>query len=602
MSWITELVGKFVSNVSSVFIVHGNTLDYCPVIRDGQTLYFQDCMQLLEGTMQDRSICIRYDLLTGWNFTKAGSEEKVRAALRPPDPPPLPGRVTGYASPSRYEQAAQAAGIQEPMPKLPSQALPMMTRLFQQPDPDIALLIDFPESIFAAERWKGDEQDARAVTLLQWARLPTLRTGNSIVVLVCRDRLDVLHPSLLNPESKIEVMRIPYPDHEARKLFLTYLQAGENETELGFTYDPQQIATMTAGLSLRSIEEAILRCRQEKQFSVGRIKERKAEVIKARYQDVIQLAEPEHGWEAIGGLTEIKEFMIHDIAKPMREGNRARVPMGALLMGPPGTGKSVVAEAVAKEAGVLFVTLLFSKIFSKWVGESERNLDRVLDAVSSFAPCIVFIDEIDQAGHRRGESAGDSGVSSRIFQRLLEFMSETNHRGRICFLAATNRPDLMDPAMKRAGRFDVKIPFLPPNAEARREIIKAICAKNGFTLKGRIEDSVILHTDGWVGADIEMLVIKARNLTEDTKGERDTVRGSALNEVLEHIVPSLQPLDIAQMMLFALRECNDRRLLPEAYRPKKKHVPTLEESLAKMGFNEEEIKELMAEKDKEKKA
>ena len=142
------------------------------------------------------------------------------------------------------------------------------------------------------------------------------------------------------------------------------------------------------------------------------------------------------------------------------------------MTGPAGTGKSAVAEAVAHEAGVNAVVLNLARILGQYVGNSERNLEKALQAIKSLAPTIVFIDEIDQSVSRGG--SGDSGVSNRIFKRLLEFMSDTGNRGQVLFLAATNRPDLLDAALRRPGRFDKKIPFLIPDESERAAIIQVM--------------------------------------------------------------------------------------------------------------------------------
>ena len=185
--------------------------------------------------------------------------------------------------------------------------------------------------------------------------------------------------------------------------------------------------------------------------------------------------------------------------------------MGVLMTGPAGTGKSAVAQAVAKESGVNAVSLNLARILGQYVGNSERNLEKALRAIKSLAPTIVFIDEIDQSVSRGG--SGDSGVSSRIFKRLLEFMSDTGNRGQVVFLAATNRPDLMDAALRRPGRFDKKIPFLIPDAEERLAIFQVMAAK--YEMAGKPSAAAIDSTEGWTGAEIEAAVVKAAELIDD---------------------------------------------------------------------------------------
>ncbi|HVC82770.1 MAG TPA: AAA family ATPase, partial [Chloroflexota bacterium] len=142
------------------------------------------------------------------------------------------------------------------------------------------------------------------------------------------------------------------------------------------------------------------------------------------------------------------------------------------------TGKSAVAEALAHEAGINFVFLRMGKILGSYVGSSERNLEKALRAIESLAPCGVFVDEIDQAMPGRS-SGGDSGVGGRIFGRLLDFMAQPTHRGRVFWLAASNRVDKLDAALRRPGRFDKKIPFLVPDAEERRTILAVMARAHG---------------------------------------------------------------------------------------------------------------------------
>jgi len=174
---------------------------------------------------------------------------------------------------------------------------------------------------------------------------------------------------------------------------------------------------------------------------------------------------------------------------------------------------SAVAEAVAGEAGINFVILNLARILGSYVGVSERNLEKALRAIHSLAPVGVFIDEIDQAISRGG--GGDSGVSSRIFKRLLEVMSDTGNRGRVLFLAATNRPDLLDAALRRPGRFDKKIPFLIPDPEERAAIFSVMARAYGLADALIVPPECVARTEGWTGAEIEAAVIKALEVAED---------------------------------------------------------------------------------------
>jgi intein/homing endonuclease len=235
---------------------------------------------------------------------------------------------------------------------------------------------------------------------------------------------------------------------------------------------------------------------------------------------------------------------------------------------------TVLAEAVAKESGMNCCSLNVGQLLGSYVGQSERNLERALDCINALAPTIVIVDEIDQAGLGRGAS-GDSGVSNRIFRRLLEFMSDGSRRGRILFLGITNRPDLLDAAFKRPGRFDKKIPILAPSPEEREAILRALCRKYDLGCPEGVS-GVVARTDGWTGAELEALVLKAYELADDS-GEAFAEKH--LMGALEVYIPTTQ--NIGEMTALALAECSDIDLLPPEYREavrKKRQTESLQEA------------------------
>jgi len=286
---------------------------------------------------------------------------------------------------------------------------------------------------------------------------------------------------------------------------------------------------------------------------------------------VLEVMEPRFGFDDVGGLQHVKDFFARSVVCPLQEGRTGRVPMGVLLTGPAGTGKSIVAEAVAREAAINAVRLrIGGQIASKWQGEGERNLEKALAAIEGLQPVLVFIDEVDQAVSR-GEGSG-SQQDRRIFQRLLEWMSDTSHRGRAVILAATNRPDLMDAALRRPGRFDKKIPFLVPDEEERCAIFAVMSRRYGLQVE-RIPEAGIAATEGWTGAEIEAAVVKAVELAEDEGLEP----GQALVQAVRRLRPSTA--DVEFMTLLAVAECNDLDLLPPRYRALVENREELEKRL-----------------------
>jgi SpoVK/Ycf46/Vps4 family AAA+-type ATPase len=354
---------------------------------------------------------------------------------------------------------------------------------------------------------------------------------------------------------------VPPPDLAAR---LAYVEERLARGGLTLQMRPEELAAETAGLYRRHIEDVALRA-----LAVGGVvtrelvRERKRESIASEYAEVLEVLEPTFGFEAIGGHTQVKQFLTEWVIRPLREGLLDMVPLGVLFLGPPGTGKTVLAIATAREAGLNCVLLRPEKIKGGIVGESERRLAKALGGIESLAPCLVFVDEIDQR-FQRGQGGGDGGtaVESNLFGRLLEFFGDPAHRGRIVSIAATNRVDLVDAALVRPGRFDVKIPLLPPEtADERAEVFGAALRRYGHAAP----EAALLarcgeRTESWTQAEIERAVVKANGLAR----LRGLLIAAALDEALSLLRPATR--DVRLMTALAVAACDDASLLPARYR------------------------------------
>ena len=170
---------------------------------------------------------------------------------------------------------------------------------------------------------------------------------------------------------------------------------------------------------------------------------------------------PNVTWNDVGGLDEIKQRLREAVQWPLKhpelfESLRLAPPKGALLCGPPGCGKTLLAKALATEAGVNFVSVKGPELLSMYVGESERGLRDVFRKARQAAPCIIFFDEIDALASTRSRGGNDSGVAARVLSQLLTELDGIEELKGVFVLAATNRPDLLDPALLRPGRFDIQ--------------------------------------------------------------------------------------------------------------------------------------------------
>jgi len=237
---------------------------------------------------------------------------------------------------------------------------------------------------------------------------------------------------------------------------------------------------------------------------------------------------PKIRWEDIGGLENVKQELRESVEwsikyKFLFKKLGIEPPKGILLYGPPGTGKTLLAKAVATEAGANFIAIKGPEVLSKWFGESERIIREIFRKAKQVAPCIVFIDEIDSIAPRRGSHI-DSGALDRVVNQLLTELDGITSRGDVVVIAATNRPDILDPALLRPGRFDRIIYVPPPDEKARLEILK-IHTRNVPLAEDVNLEELARRTEGYSGADLAALVKEAamlalREVYEKLKSEK----------------------------------------------------------------------------------
>ena len=334
------------------------------------------------------------------------------------------------------------------------------------------------------------------------------------------------------------------------------------------------VAAQTSGFSYDNLADLVrYTSRAGIPLSIDLIRERKRDVIQAQSRDLLEVVEPKYGLDAIAGYEYVKRYLqiIQKIISEQGQNGAmgAIVPKGILFLGPPGTGKSFAASCLAQATGFNMVKL--KNIRSMWVGETERNLNSVLDLLRAMYPVIVFVDEVDAALGTR-ESAGDGGgggVERRVFQRLLEFMAMDENRGRVLWVGASNRPDAIDAAL--ISRFDMVIPFLLPNAAARRQMVTGTFTKTiGYHLEAEpatLLDQFISRTEGFSGRELDTVCRHALQLAclapdAKTAGDAPIVPLACLLESLSDFRQARDPLMYALQTLLAIQATNFSNFLP----------------------------------------
>jgi len=389
------------------------------------------------------------------------------------------------------------------------------------------------------------EVEKRVVAQLL-ALMDGLKDRGQVIVIAATNIPQSLDPALRRPGRFDREITIPIPDKKAR---LRVLEIHSRGMPLAEDVDLTKLAEIThgfVGADLQALcREAAMSClRQvmpEIDFQKAHIPTETLLSLKVGMEHFLQALKeieptairevfvevPDVGWGDVGGLEEVKRQLQEAVEWPLRyeklfERARLTPPKGILLTGPPGTGKTLLAKALAREGKVNFISIKGPALLSKYVGESERAIRDIFRKARQASPCILFFDEIDAIAPRRGAGGMDSGVAERVISQLLTELDGIEELKGVLILGATNRADIIDPALLRAGRFDatIEIPF--PDREARLKILQVHTRDKPITKEVGLGE-LVEQTEGWSGADIELLCRKAtmiaiRNLIEK-KGE-----------------------------------------------------------------------------------
>src|SRR5436190_4956829 len=540
--WADDLRRRYIRGEASIFVLHGNVFD--AVLSGNRFLTLTDFLGNVLLKESKETIAV-YNVATGVRFLKRAKD------------------VDNLDDLILQTEKPRVLGALERMLIGESKA---------------AVILEYSEVIAPSgdSNFQSEADRAAVVTLHRWSFLPEIERSDNVVILISENLTELAPKIVSNP--KVAVVEIPMPDHDTRKAAAHFAddRLSDKETEryaeitaglksiqiLTILTPPPaseeekrereqfiasiltgpdakdraaKLAQLTTGLNREEItkllapgaqpasvpENAAQQLKHDVDVLIAR---RKREILERECFGLIEFVQPEHGFEVVGGMDEVKKDLTM-IANSIKEGQRARVPMGILFTAPMGTGKTFVAEAFAKECGL--TTIKLKNFRSKWVGATEGNLEKIRNVIRAIGQVVVIIDEGDRAfGNTDGE--GDGGTSSRVIARIKEFMSDTSNRGRILFLVMTNRPDKLDVDLKRAGRLDRKIPFLySQTPEEVENIARASVRKNKINTDvdfSTIRDEFSRKLVGYSNADVEAVILMAN---DDAARDGDTSVSSA---------------------------------------------------------------------------
>lgn len=543
-AWAEEMRRKYLSGETGQFLLHGNVYDLVP-FRQSFVWLREFLIKALSG---GKEMVVTYNLSEGIGFASDAMKEEFRRFIEVLQS--LGNLPQGMTQPALY--AARPDLIKDPDLALPilEKMIEMRNRLF--------IIVDHLDKICPPHELAHMSLDDRRnlATLQRWSIHPKLLNRDNVVIMVAKNLADVHRELRGNP--LLDIVEISFPDGDEREEFIVN-QADREGAKLELS--PQQFAVHTAGLTRLGIQSFLRQSRQGGEpITLPMIRRRKDEMFSEEYGGLVEVIEPKFGLEAVGGLEEIKKD-LRAVIQLLQEGNRYEAPMGVGFVGPPGTGKTMVASAIAKEANLPFLRL--GDIRDKFVGESEKNADRVLTLLRSLAPVVVFVDEIDQAFGTRGER-GDSGVSQRIWAKFSEMQGNSAYRGQILWMWATNRPDIMDEATKRPGRLgDIKIPFFF-GADDPEAVIRRVAEKNHVPLRVDDMKPVLEKVEGYSPAELEAVTLQSRWVAR--RNGHKNVSPKDLLAAAEDYIPARNDKVIEYMEILALLEASSMRLLPAKYR------------------------------------
>lgn len=386
------------------------------------------------------------------------------------------------------------------------------------------IFIDELDSIAPKREEVSGEVERRIVAQLL-SLMDGLKARGKVVVIGATNRINAIDPALRRPGRFDREIELGVPDRDGR---LDILQIHTRGMPLEKDVNLERLADITHGfvgadlhaLAKEAAIRALRRILPEIDLSAESIPADILNKIIVKMQDFIDVVNemepsamrevfvevPDVKWEDIGGLETIKQELREAVEWPLKYQGMfayadATPPKGILLYGPPGTGKTLMAKATANESEANFISIKGPELLSKWVGESEKGVREIFRKARQAAPCIIFFDEIDAIAPARGGDFGTSHVTERVISQILTELDGLEVLTNVVVIAATNRPDIIDTALLRPGRFDRLLYVPPPDYESRKQIIHIHTKKKPLADDTNI-DNLAAKMDGYTGADI----------------------------------------------------------------------------------------------------
>ncbi len=534
--WAAELSLAFESGASGQFVLYGNVHDRLAV---GEKLvnierYLQD--ELLAGF----AVVFAYDLGNGLTIERGGDRL------------------------AQWSKGAEAA----PLPREPLDAVRYVSRyvrylanlnaLGRSDGAQVAMIVRGADQMLPADG-SGFEHGSLTSLVREWASGGPFSQVSFASILIA-DNLNDLEP-LVAFSPQVMRVRVPLPSSAELQAAVALLQKKFASTIPAGTNLPSLAEALT-GVSVSALEQLIkVRAHTGNGLDATDLAAAKKQMVERDAEGLVEFVDPKRTLADYHGQDALKKWLLQDVAL-WSAGDLKALPMGYLLCGPIGTGKTFLVECLAGEAGAPVLKL--KNFRDRWVGSSEGNLEKIFRLIRALGRCIVFIDEADQALGRRDSGSGDSGLSGRLYSMIAQEMSDGDNRGKVVWILASSRPDLIEVDLKRPGRVDVKVPLLPTTTQAESAgLIAALARRYGLAIAPeelkQLESALpTLLTPGAA----EALVVKAYRVARTEKLPAAQALRSCLTGYQNPV-----PADVLEFqMRLAIREATDLSFVPETLR------------------------------------
>lgn len=478
--------------------------------------------------------------------------------------PPGTGKtLTAKAVANESDAHFQSIAGPEIMSKFYGESEKKLRNIFEEAEknsPSIIFIDELDAIASKREEVTGDVEKRVVSQLL--SLLDGLEARGKVIVIAATNRVDAVDPALRRPGRFDREIEIGVPDRDGRKEIMQIHTRGmplaedidlDELSDNTHGYVGADLASLAREAAMNALREILPEIKLEDKRIPSETLE-KLEVDRENFRSARQQVEPsamrevlvqvpDTPWKDIGGLEETKQQLKEAVEWPLKrpeafEKVGIEAPHGILLYGPPGTGKTMLARAVATESDSNFISVKGPELLSKWVGESEKAVRETFKKARQAAPTVIFFDEIDAMVPKRGRRDAGSQVGERVISQLLTEIDGLEDLENVIVIGATNRPDLVDPALLRPGRFDRVMMVSAPDKEARKEIFKIHTRETPLADDVDLE-SLAAKTEGYSGADIAAVCKEAGMLALRKDIETETVEKSHFEKALKSVGPSI---------------------------------------------------------------